>query len=574
MTTTAPQLGAAPRSVQWTARRLVLAWAVILVLFALMRISLISIPFERDEGEYAYIAQRMLVGDVPYRDAFDQKPPGVFLIYLITFALFGQSVQAVHVVMHVWTLAGVVLLFKLVQRLSGTTAGLLAAMAYAVMTAERGVLGSTANTEIFMLTPMIAGILCVTGTREQRIVPWRLIAGGALLACAFWIKQVVITDIIFACVIVALVDVSPPQSALHVLWPAIRRLLLLALGAALITAPIFLYFILHRALHDFLYAAFIYNFGYSTSELGSFALVWGRFRGTFGAILAADWLFWMAGAAAIAVLFVQRHWRLLGFYLGFLALSSVGVSFAGYFRPHYFMQLLPAVASLAGVGLAWALDRLGTLQKSVIRYAAQTAVLVAVLAVPVFQNRFILFAPSPAVALTRLYGVERFVFSRAMGERLRDRTSPADPILIAGAEPQIAFYAHRKNATRYIFFDPLTARYPGVLENQQQALAEIVSSQPAYIVDVIGVGSGGSTPQAGVTEMYFFDSLRRYEQSSEYVIEELWVALPEEERAQVPQLFISLTFDQAREISRQMTAPMTVHAVVYRRTVPRTTPAK
>jgi 4-amino-4-deoxy-L-arabinose transferase-like glycosyltransferase len=569
MTTTAPQLGAAPRSVQWTARRLVLAWAVILTLFALMRISLISIPFERDEGEYANIAQRMLVGDVPYRDAFDQKPPGVFLIYLITFALFGQSVQAVHVVMHVWTLAGVVLLFKLVQRLSGTTAGLLAAMAYAVMTAERGVLGSTANTEIFMLTPMVAGILCVVPNPGQRVGAWRLMASGALLGIAFWIKQVVITDILFVGILVTLADCTAWKRDAGTLRRVLGRQLLLLLGAIAVTAPIFLYFIWNHALHDFLYCAFIYNFGYSTSELHSVSQIWGRFWGSFCEILISDWLFWLAGLIAIAVMARRRSWRLLSFYIGFALLSFGGVTFAGYFRPHYFMQVLPAVATLAGLGLAWILTRLATLSNPLLRYPGQTAVLIGALAVPVINNRSILFAPSPAVASIRLYGVNRFVFSQAIGERLRDRTSPADPILIAGAEPQIAFYAHRRNATRFIFFDPLSAHYPGVLVNQQQAIAEITGNQPAYIVDVMGIGPGDSAPLPAPSETYFFDALRRYEQSSEYAIDEVWIALAEDKRSQVPQLYLNFTIDQLREVNRQMGTQIPIHAAVYKRVAPR-----
>ena len=51
--------------------------AVTVALFALLRAPFLSLPLERDEGEYAYIAQRLAAGDVPYRDAFDQKPPAV-----------------------------------------------------------------------------------------------------------------------------------------------------------------------------------------------------------------------------------------------------------------------------------------------------------------------------------------------------------------------------------------------------------------------------------------------------------------------------------------------------------------
>ena len=71
-------------------------WAVAALAFALLRIPYVSVPLERDEGEYAYIAQRSTHGEVPYRDAFDQKPPGVFLAYRGAFALFGQSIEGIH----------------------------------------------------------------------------------------------------------------------------------------------------------------------------------------------------------------------------------------------------------------------------------------------------------------------------------------------------------------------------------------------------------------------------------------------------------------------------------------------
>ena len=62
----------------------------------LLRWPVADVPLERDEGEYAYIAQRWLRGKVPYRDAFDQKPPGVFVAYAVIETLIGASPAALH----------------------------------------------------------------------------------------------------------------------------------------------------------------------------------------------------------------------------------------------------------------------------------------------------------------------------------------------------------------------------------------------------------------------------------------------------------------------------------------------
>ena len=115
----------------WTPNKVRLAWVGIILVFIGFRWTLIPIPLERDEGEYAYIAQQALQGDVPYRDAFDQKPPGVFLIYAIGMFIFGRSAEAIHSFQSAWTLATVWLLYRLVARLFGTAGGLFAAFALA-----------------------------------------------------------------------------------------------------------------------------------------------------------------------------------------------------------------------------------------------------------------------------------------------------------------------------------------------------------------------------------------------------------------------------------------------------------
>src|SRR5207247_9342237 len=55
-------------------------------------------PLERDEGVYATIAQRLLRGDVPYRDLFDNKPPIVYGWYAFSFLVFGEGVAATRIV--------------------------------------------------------------------------------------------------------------------------------------------------------------------------------------------------------------------------------------------------------------------------------------------------------------------------------------------------------------------------------------------------------------------------------------------------------------------------------------------
>jgi len=65
------------------------ALVLVIICAAVIRIRLLSIPLERDEGEYAYIAQQMLKGVPPYESAYSMKLPGIYAVYALFLAIFG-----------------------------------------------------------------------------------------------------------------------------------------------------------------------------------------------------------------------------------------------------------------------------------------------------------------------------------------------------------------------------------------------------------------------------------------------------------------------------------------------------
>ena len=70
---------------------------LLVVFFAFLsivpRLFYINIPFERDEGMYACVSDVIDRGGLPYRDAFDNKPPGIHYLYNISFKIFGHAVS-------------------------------------------------------------------------------------------------------------------------------------------------------------------------------------------------------------------------------------------------------------------------------------------------------------------------------------------------------------------------------------------------------------------------------------------------------------------------------------------------
>ena len=54
-------------------------------------------PYGRDQASFAYIAREWGMGNVPYKAAFEIKPPSIYLTYLVAFRIFGDTPWAIRV---------------------------------------------------------------------------------------------------------------------------------------------------------------------------------------------------------------------------------------------------------------------------------------------------------------------------------------------------------------------------------------------------------------------------------------------------------------------------------------------
>jgi hypothetical protein len=451
--------------------------AMAAVAFVFVRVPLVSVPLERDEGEYAYIAQRLLVGEVPYRDAFDQKPPGVFLAYASAFVLLGQSIESIHLFTYAWTAVTALALFGCVRRLAGALAGGFTVLVFAIASADPRLTANAANTEIFMLLPMVASVYCMLRALEAKSgMRWWVLC-GALAAAACWFKQIAAANALYVAAVPAAEGLlRRPRMARGALGRAYGGL---ALGAALVTVPGLLACAAVGAWEPFIDAVILHNLRYSQSSTIA-----------QGGKMLRHWLAWQApslGAvwalAAVGVLVPKltqrRTWALL---TGWLVASAAGVSVGLYFRPHYFIQALPALAALCGVVLgtigAWFLAR----RSMALALLGLMALAALAAAPPILANASIRGAGTPSAISREIYGQNPFPESLEIGKYIRRTSGPDDRVYIVGSEPQILFYADRPSATRYIFFYPLTGDYPDVLERQRGVAAEVEAARPLYVV--------------------------------------------------------------------------------------------
>jgi hypothetical protein len=132
---------------------------VLVLLFAALRLRLLEIPLERDEGDYAHIAQLLLQGVPPYAAAYDMRLPGIFAAYALILRLRTEprgraagaaAPQRGHDRPGLPTRGSS-------RRCDGraATAGLAAAAGFGALSLCPAALGFTANTEHFLLLPAL-----------------------------------------------------------------------------------------------------------------------------------------------------------------------------------------------------------------------------------------------------------------------------------------------------------------------------------------------------------------------------------------------------------------------------------
>jgi len=456
-----------------------LALGAIVLLVAAIRIRLLNVPLERDEGEYAYAGQLLLQGVAPYKLAYNMKLPGIYALYAAILALFGQTPAAIHFGLVLVNAATIIVTFLLGRKLFGTAAGLAGAGAFGLLSLGRYVQGLSANAEQFLVLPAVGGLLLLLKAMERR-GRLMLFSAALLLGLGFVIKQHGIAFILFGAVYIVYLEVRrKPFNAGDLLLSAVTC----AAGAAIPFGLTCL--LLWRA--GVFEKFWFWTFDYAGSYVSSIPLsaVPAILKVRLVPILYSSVLIWVL--CCVGVVFVlarRRDYAGWVFAAGLLLFSAIAVSFGFYFRPHYFVLALPAAAIFAGAGFTAVRARLigGRGKKG---GAAATVILsLIVIAHTIYlQRAYLLYSNADEVSRL-VYGANPFPESVEIGRFIKEHSKPNDRIAIIGSEPQIYFYANRRSATGYIYMYDLMAANDYALRMQREMIKEIEMNRPEFLVVV------------------------------------------------------------------------------------------
>jgi hypothetical protein len=464
-------------------------WTVIASLAVLLAIRLPSLaqPAGADQSLYIYAGQRLMDGAAPYAEAWDQKPPGIHLIYGLLYALWpDEAIVGIADLLAAAAVAG--LLVVLGTRLSTPAAGRAAAILFLLLghpSLHRlgGVFVRGQSETFIALAVTAACVLALSRTQRARA----LAAAGVLLGVAFWIKYNAAAYVLPIVVCLVLRRDRAASSAL------LRRGGILAAGALGVSVAMLAWIAATGALTDLRLATIEYNLAYSGETYRGPSAFLG-----YAAMLplrhARYDLLWFLGGTGLLLAVAARQGTAIWFAATWLgaAVLSIAINSARDL-PQYFVQAAPALAFAAGLGLTGAVQS----RRPLLRAAAAGSLVLGLwrvgtdaplaggvrlgglpgLAANIRFDLDYIRGRLPRDAYLARFGGQRPQDKFAAGEiedlagQVRQNTQLDDRILVFGFSPGVYVKSDRLSASRFFWSRPIVIGF--------------ASDQPDYGADAL-----------------------------------------------------------------------------------------
>ncbi|NWJ48265.1 MAG: glycosyltransferase family 39 protein [Chloroflexi bacterium] len=434
-----------------------------LVLLILLPFSPTIYPVpDRDTGVFLYFGDHILQGAIPYRDMWDHKPPGIFIIYALGQIIGFGTAWGVWLLNVVTLILSVMFCFDLLKKafsfvaaLAGTTVLLIGAL-----------LTSIVNTpESYALPLLLAAYYLYFRTTTKKISNKFWFYMGVIFGTLFILKYTLIGIII--------------AIGLYSLWKKPRQtfrtyILCASFGASLVFSPVLLYLWLTGALSYFWNAALIYNSAYTNLPFTVKLLTLGEglAKNELVYLVIPLWLL-ISMAIVFKKLSVEPKVKalvlvcLLDFPLELILTALSGKNFT-----QYYVSLIPGVALLVGFSTHIFLHRLNPNPLKL----PITLILLGALCILPLWGWLLLFQLHSNTQQTLMEGVAY----------IKAHSNESDRVLTWGSLPVVNYLAHRESPTRYIYQLPLyTKGYSSkVLFDELQK--ELDEKKPRLIIDTAG----------------------------------------------------------------------------------------
>jgi 4-amino-4-deoxy-L-arabinose transferase-like glycosyltransferase len=474
-----------------------------------IRYRLRDMPLERDEGEYAYAGQLMLQGIPPYALAYNMKLPGIYAAYAALLAVFGQTPAGIHLGLMLVNAVTTLMLFFLAAQLFGRLAAVVAACSYALLSTSASVMGFEAHATNFVALPVLIGImLLLRALLSQR--SWLFFVSGLLFGIAFLMKQHGMFFVLFG--IVYLVWSQWNRQSKSALMRQAGVFLAGAILPYLVTC-----WLMYRAgvFPQFWFWTVRYAGEYS--KMGLRRAIRALIENS-QAVIGPAWPIWILAAIGMSAMLwdptTRRHSR---FLIALFACSFLALCPGAYFRPHYYILLLPSIALLAGVALSALGDKLAATGRQRYSLAVPLFIFVLCAAATVLRQRQTYFVQTPDQVVEQTYGNNAFVPAIKVADYVREHSPEGARIAVLGSEPEIYFYAHRHSATGYLYMYSLIVHHKYTTRMRDEMMSELETNRALYVV-YVDVWDDWGGPEGGPELAEFLPRLHAFMDRSYEVV--------------------------------------------------------
>jgi 4-amino-4-deoxy-L-arabinose transferase-like glycosyltransferase len=338
-------------SLTWR-RQCAMAGCFLVVITLVRAPTLFRSVLDWDESLYLLMAEQWRAGHLPYTTIWDNKPIGIYVIFLIFIDIFGRNVAAIRLASDIFITANAFIIFKITYLLLTTRTApqplglaIFAGVSYGIGSLSND--GLSANTEIFMtcftaLAMLLAIAPMPAGSGSLR----RSALCGVVFGLAVMTKYVAILEA--PALALALLSFNPPSSRTGYVW----RLLACAAGGViplLITVSVY-------------GEAGLLSLWWQDSVASNMTRVGAAVPvpaiGYFAGYQLKNWAPFYAAILLLAGLWAMRPQAVLPdrraiiFAYAWLFCGALGVAAAKSFYDHYFLQILPALCLIAALTMA------------------------------------------------------------------------------------------------------------------------------------------------------------------------------------------------------------------------------
>lgn len=459
----------------------------------LLCIPVLSYPYGFDQSVFATVSDSMLRGGILYKDAWDLKPPGIYWIYSLTGSILGQDFWAIRVVeLIALGLSGAGMVMVSRRRFGSGIAGLAGAVVlslmYCAFLLSSG--GNSAQAESFQIPVFLFSAWLWPNSSDTRRVGLRCFLTGGLIGTLALLKTP--TGLFLGLCILDRLLMDGAKST----WGERLRYSLITLGgAATLALVVALSFVTAGAFHELLEATIEYPIRYARfASESTVAGGLGRFSREMYHLMPIGAILLLSLGICRGVQ-THRSETIRWVLIVFTGWSVVAVQ--GKFFDYHHLILAPGVA--LGIGLAF----LGGLKfgESWTRKILAVAVLLTA-GIYVYQSA------AGYLSLIPRYGrVARLTLPRTlpayknligpaeMALIVRERTGPADRILVWGNEPSLYVFSGRPIAGRFTQVDHLLPPWK-TPERLEAYLIQVSRARPKLVVVCSGDGRWGRPDSA------------------------------------------------------------------------------